>query len=496
MRRTRSDNRTRLASDRRTGVRRPARSVIVIVIVLMLVATSIGLSAQAETPGAPATVHVFTLEEAIRYALDHYPAIRVALEQVHGSRAGIDVARAAYLPRLDAMWQSSRATVNNVIGQVLPQSVVPAMSGPVLPSASSQNVWGTATGALFSWEPLDFGLRKETVAGAEAGLAQARAGEMLTRLDVQSAVAAAFLGLATGQVAIAAAQADVDRRDALARAVQTLVDNQLRPGAEASRSDAERAAARTRLIQTQQAVTLAQITFARVLGLPGGSVAIDATSLGDRLPPDAPPGATPIHPLVGVRQAAMDAARAQEAILSRTDLPRVYLQSSVFARGSGVEPSTQLEGGFSGLDLDRANWAAGVQVVFPNAFDFAALRARKAAAAAATRADAALYDETLLAVTSQQQTAAAMVQTARAIAANTPVQLSAAQRTETQARARYDAGLASIVEVADAQSLLAQAEAQDRAAKIDVWRALLAQAMAHGTVEPFLSLLDPARGAR
>ena len=50
------------------------------------------------------------------------------------------------------------------------------------------------------------------------------------------------------------------------RAVHTLVDNQLRPGAEASRTDAERAAAQTRLIQAQQAVTLAQITLARVLG--------------------------------------------------------------------------------------------------------------------------------------------------------------------------------------------------------------------------------------
>ena len=64
---------------------------------------------------------------------------------------------------------------------------------------------------------------------------------------------------------------------------------------------------------------------------------------------------------------------------------------------------------FSGLGLDRANWAAGVQVVFPNVFDFTSLRARKAAAAASARAETALYDEALLTVTSQQQAAAAMV---------------------------------------------------------------------------------------
>jgi outer membrane protein len=135
-------------------------------------------------------------------------------------------------------------------------------------------------------------------------------------------------------------------------------------------------------------------------------------------------------------------------------------------------------------------------VVFPNAFDFTSLRARRAAAAASARAETALYDEALLMVTSEQQAATAMVQAARAVAANTPVQLAAAQQSESQARARYQAGLASIVEVADAQSLLAQAEVQDQLARIDIWRALWAQAAAHGTLTPFLSLVNPSTGVR
>jgi outer membrane protein TolC len=83
----------------------------------------------------------------------------------------------------------------------------------------------------------------------------------------------------------------------------------------------------------------------------------------------------------------------------------------------------------------------------------------------------------------------ALMQTTRAIAANTPVQLAAAQQSEAQARARYDAGLATVLEVADAQSALAQADAQDRLARIDVWRALLAAAVAQGDVTPFLAVL-------
>ncbi len=88
---------------------------------------------------------------------------------------------------------------------------------------------------------------------AEAAVARARAGEILTRLDVQQAVGTAFLAVvATGQAAAAAA-ADVNRRSVLATTARTLADNQLRPGAEASRADAELAGARTRAIQARQA---------------------------------------------------------------------------------------------------------------------------------------------------------------------------------------------------------------------------------------------------
>jgi outer membrane protein len=471
------------------------RSAATILAIVTVMCPALASAQGTQTPPQPLPPASLTLEQALQYAVDHYPTVRAALEQVNASTASVSVAQSAYWPRLDSLWQSNRGTVNNIFGQVLPQSVIPAMSGPVLTSTSSGSVWGSATGALFSWEPFDFGLRHAGVAGAEAAVARARADEELTRLDVQTAVGTAFLNIVGAQRAVAALQADVDRRNLLVRAVHTLVDNQLRAGAEASRTDAELAAARTRLIQAQQAVTLAQITLARVLGTTA-AVTIDPTTLVDRLPGDAPTAAPTTHPLTLVRQAAVDLARAQEDLLSRTDWPRVYFQSSVFARGSGANPNGQLDGGVSGLGLDRANWAAGVQVVFPNAFDFSNLRARKAAAAATARAETALYDEAMLTVTSEQQAAAAMVEATRAVAANTPVQLAAARQSEAQATARYQAGLASIVEVADAQGLLAQAEVQDQLARIDVWRALLAQAAARGTLTPFLTLVNPSAGVR
>lgn len=449
---------------------------------------------RAQVGGAQSAPTTLTLDQALQYALDHYPTVRAALEQVTASTANVSVAKAASLPRFDAVWQTNQATANNVFGQLLPQSILPSISGPVLPRASGQSVWGSAVGALFSWEPVDFGLRSAVVREAEAGVARARADEGLTRLAVQNAVGSAFLSVVSAQQALAAADADVQRREVLARAAHTLADNQLRPGAEASRADAELAAARTRAIHTRAAVTLGQTTLSRLLGIPDGEVGVNTTRLLDNVAPGTQPVPAPQHPLLQSEQAAVDLARAREAVLTKTDRPRLYLQSSVFARGSGAHTDGVFDGGTGGLGLDRANWAAGVQVVFPNLFDFSVLRSRRAAAGALTRAESARYDEAILNVTSQQRAADVMVDAARAVAQNTPVQLAAAQQSDAQARARYDAGLAGIVEVAEAQNLLAGAEYQDAAARVDVWRALLAKAVAHGNLASFIELLRTSGG--
>ena len=268
-----------------------------------------GTTLHAQVGGVPSAPMTLTFEQALQYAVDHYPTVRAALEQVNASTANVSVSRGAYLPRFDSVWQTNRGTTNNVSGQLLPQSVFPSISGPVLPSASGQSVWGSAVGGLLSWEPVDFGLRSAMVHEAEAGVVRARAEEGVTRLAVQNAVGGAFLAVVGAQQALAAADADVERREVLARAAHTLADNQLRPGAEAARADAELAAARTRAIQARAAVTVGQATLARMLGIPDGQVGVNTTRLLDNIVPTTPPAVPPPqHPLVQSERAAVDLA--------------------------------------------------------------------------------------------------------------------------------------------------------------------------------------------
>ncbi len=446
---------------------------------------SANLCAQAENP----SVRTFTLDQAIDFALTNYPAVRGQVERVSAARAGVGLAKTNYLPRADLLWQSNRATRNNIFGLLMPQGVIPPISGPVLPSTSGAGVWGSAGGALLSWEPFDFGYRAASVRAARTTEDRANAEAVLTKLDVATATADSFLTLLAAQERARAARADVDRREVFAKSIHTLVDNQLRPGADASRADAELAAARIQLIQAETAEQASRASFAAILGIAGTDVKIEPGPLFGP-PPESAPAALAVtsHPFAAVEKERINELRSREHILDRSYFPRFNFQSGVSERGSGANTDGSFRGGLSGLGLERANWAAGLTATFP-LFDIASIRARKRIELANERAETARYDQAIQDLTGQFERARAAWEGARRVAENTPIELHAARDTEAQASARYKAGLATIVEVADAQRLLVQADIDDAVAKLNVWRALAFIAAAQGDLEPFMQLL-------
>lgn len=431
----------------------------------------------------------FSLEEAVNFALQNYPAVRVSVERVSAARAGVGLAKTNYLPRADMLWQGNRGTRNNIFGLLLPQAVVSPISGPVLPFTSNDSVWGSAAGLLVSWEPFDFGRRGATVNAARAGQNVANSELSVTRLDVAVAVTNAFFTVVAAQQRVSAATANVDRRQVFAVSVHVLVKNDLRPGADASRADAELARAQVLLIQAQQAEAVSRAEMAEVLGIAGSSLHIDVGSLLSA-PPKSTPTASPLsaHPFATAELARVDQIKAEEHILDRSYYPRFDLQSTIYGRGSGANIDGTIQTGVNGLGLDRSNWATGLTVTFP-LFDIFSIRAQKQIQAANERAERARYDQTLDDLNGQLQQAQATLEGARLVAEKTPVEFQAAREAEMQARARYDAGLANIVEVADAQGLLVQAETDDALARLVVWNDLASLTAAQGDLQPFLQFL-------
>ncbi|MFN7998282.1 MAG: TolC family protein [Bryobacteraceae bacterium] len=434
--------------------------------------------------------HLFgqlTINQAVDQALQNYPSVRVSQEQVNAAAAGIRLARTAFLPRVDAVAQANRATRNNVFGLLLPtQGVIPTMSGPVIGSNNLGSAWGSAVGGLVTWEPFDFGLRRANVAAAEASRSQTEAALKRTQFDIAAATADACLTLLATQETVRAAQAGVDRSETIARTIGALVTAELRPGADRARAEAELAAARTQLIQAQQAVDVARANVARFLGTDPPQINVAAPALV-KLPPEqaVSPLDPAANPAVVVQAAVVQQAQAQLRALERSYFPRFYLQGAAYARGTGAETDGRILGGLNGLAPTTQDYALGITVSFPAA-DLPAVRAREAAQAATVRAETARSQQIATDLRAQWNAAVSNLQGARRIAGNTPVEVSAARAATEQATARYQAGLGNIDAVAEAQRLLTQAEIDDALARLSVWRALLAIATAAGDVRPFL----------
>jgi len=452
-------------------------------IVGLSMAVTFASPALAQAPPPPFPV---TLQQAVRYATDNYPAIRASMARVDAQQSGVDLARTAYLPRLDSSFQINRATRNNVAGLLLPGTTIPAISGPVSDTSSASSIWGSAGGLLLSWEAFDFGLRGASVDLARTLVTRANAGAELTRLEVGARTADAFLRLAAAQETVRAARANVERQQVFANSVAVLVKNQLRPGADDSRARAELALARIQLVQAEQAEQIGRASLAQWLGVGPGDVQIATAPL--LTAPPAPPTTTPApatHPLAETQMANVESSRAVQEVLGRSFVPRINVQTAFSARGTGATASGTSLGGGRGLDFGTPNWALGVTATFP-LFDWFSIRERTRIEAHNERAELATYDRVVRELSAQADQARAEMDGSRRIAENTPIQLSAARVFEQQSRARYDAGLTTIIDVADSQRLLLQAEVGDAVARLGVWRALIADAAAKGDLSALL----------
>src|SRR5262245_44540647 len=160
-------------------MRMPKRSFLLLSLFLLSL-FSVAAPAQDRRP------MTLNFEQAVELASKNYPAIRAAQAQRQSAEAGVDLARANYLPRADMLWQQNRASRNNVFGLLLPQAVIPPISGPALNNTTLESAWGSAGGLMMAWEPFDFGLRKANVDLARAIGGQASANEAVTRLDVSA----------------------------------------------------------------------------------------------------------------------------------------------------------------------------------------------------------------------------------------------------------------------------------------------------------------------
>ncbi len=434
---------------------------------------------EAPEPAARA----YSLEQAITDALATHPRLRASVAEEAAADARIDEAKTARLPDVGVSAQVNRSTGNTVPGAFFPTTGFAPIAGPTRGKSLDDGAWQTGASLWGTWDVLSLTRQAAAIDVALAGRTEASAATSARRLEIAYRAADAFIVLLEAQEAVRGARASIDRARVLATVTRSLVDQTLRPGADAARAEAELAASETSLARAEQARDVRRALLAEAVGNPSlVAEAVPAGLLGsvDGLAARAS-APSPSHPDIVQSNAAVTRAAEAQHVINVEYLPRVDLVAALWTRGSGFFQSPA-----SGLVPDTANWAAGANVTW-SFLDIPTIRARARTAAASHGVAVAQRDEAYLAVASQLATSAAVLRGALRVAKQTPATLASARAAEQQAAARFKTGLTPVVEVADAERLLAQAEVEDAVARLEVRRALLLLARASGDLGPFMA---------
>lgn len=394
-------------------------------VVLLAVAAPVGAQPPTPRPGQP-----FSLEEAIALALAQHPVIRAA----EGGRAAADArvpqAFSGFLPRVDADAGARR--------QQGFQSSIDRFF-----TVSNYSTSVTLTQRLY-----DFG---KTGARVDEARANARASEdelERVRQEVALNVKLAYYGLLEAQRLVRVAEAAVERAELNLKSARGFFEVGIVPKSDVTRAEVELANARVGFIRARNAVRLAETTLANALGI-APPTPIEVQDILAYEPFVADPAqllteAFRARPEIRRAQAQVDAARFQLRQATADFLPDLNGNASYGATSNDFPL--------------REVWQLGFTFSW-NLFSGFLTQARVKETRANLDAVRADLDTLELQVRLEVDRAwLALLEAEERISA-TAKGVESAQELLRLAQGRYAAGVGTILELADAQVAVTDAEA-------------------------------------
>ncbi|MBO0936360.1 TolC family protein [Fibrella sp. HMF5335] len=444
----------------------------------------------AGTPGRP-----LTLAQALDLAVRNYPSIRGKLAERQATEADLAGRRASFLPSASLGAQALYGTSNNVRGAAFSnEGTTNSVSSGIKPGGPTANAVWTSLGSLnINWRAVTFGRNKADLAVAKSAIGRANADYQQELFVHQVRVIDAYLTALVIDQTVNVQAANLNRVSALQTVMRANTRSGRRPGVDSVLADAEVAKARLLLLESRRMAEQQRVQLGQWLGQPDAQFQLDTATYQGGLPPTLVGSTDQLinHPTLAFFRRQIDVSQAQAEAIRRTYLPTISLNTSFWARGSGVSDVTTPEGSFiynsspgAGLPFRVANYFVGVSTLWRFSD---VLRTRQETKAQELRAvaDQQRYDEEALRLRAQLQTSELQLQNAYEAARQAPVQLQAAQAAFGQAQARYTAGLFNIFEYTQVFTLLNRAEIDQLVTVNNVWRALLLKAAAQGDLSGF-----------
>lgn len=369
-----------------------------------------------------------SVDALVQRALQQVPALASAQASARAQRAREGAAGAGYYPQVGLAANYSRL-----------QGVYPAPINGAPIDTGAANV--TLRQELFN-----FGLTDAQVAAARAGAEASEAAARATAVQVAYNVRQAYLQWAQARALEAQTTIQVKNAETLRARAESFFKHGARPRIDVTRADVVLAQTKAALVDARNQVELARRSLETAVG--GGAIAGTPTFPAEpalvRQPlADLEALARQGHPTLASAGALVRGAQANVQLAHRLGMPDL---------------SANALGGMRAQSLNAApDWQAGVNLAMPLYTGGQLQHQQRAAEEAVTAAQADLQDrdqQLMLGV----DRAYLAISGAREKLAALQVALTSAHENFQLAQNRYRDGVGSIIEVSEAQALLAQAQ--------------------------------------
>ncbi|MBL8137724.1 MAG: TolC family protein [Acidobacteria bacterium] len=404
------------------------------------------LLAAAQASAQPATLRV-TLDEAVARAVESSHRLAEARARQQAAEATIEVRRRSDDPTLTASAGYTRTNHIDAFGVPQPNGQLRVIY-PDIPD-------NYRTRLELVWPVYNAG-RTDALERAARAEATATGSDLAAaRLDLRLEVSRAYWALVTARETVRVLEQALATADRSLADVRSRVDAGLLPPNDVSRSEAQRARSELLLVEAKGRVEIVSIDLSRLMGLP------------------APATIEPAEALDGSTALSGDAAALEaEALSSRPELAALKTRADgVNARLDAIASTRKPMVNFlSGYDVANPNprifprqdkWQPSFDISFNVSWQFWDSGRAKADRAEAL-ANQLVLQERQNEVTSQIQADVRRqlveLATSRAALAPARLALAAAQETRRVVNDRFEAGVATTLDVLDAQLAEMQAD--------------------------------------
>ncbi|HEY0468858.1 MAG TPA: TolC family protein [Polyangiaceae bacterium] len=429
-----------------------------------LVFTASAGHAEERLPEPLLDAPAMSLRAALAYAQAHEPGLQAARERLHAAEQEAKVPAAQWLPTLGALGEFIEGTSNNSTATTLPASAVdlPRIGGTAVGDNVRLRPEATTLLALGARQEIyDFGRIAAQTAAARALAAVGESELRHTRLDLRLAVTNAYYAVRAARALLGVATQAQARAAVHRELAQAAVQSGLRSPIEVTRANADVTRFEVARIRAQGSLVVSRGVFAAAVGYEQPELDASDEPTDEQRFPSRAQGETLAVELDPAVQEAVGKVRVEHSLaesLSASLRPNLSASAAVSMRAGGAAASNDVVPDGRGFVPNVPNYSAGVVFNWPFFEPVTSARVR----ALRAREDS-LADDVEVArqrAFSRTRQAYEGMTIADASLAALEKAVEAARANHEQSEGRFRAGLGTAIELADAETLLLNAEVE------------------------------------